>query len=210
MERYLRIMRKRWTPQEDVTPALLKFREKRKWGIALRRYVIEGGRCSYYAPFFGLDAKSFREWIELQFDSSTGWESFASVWQFDHIVPVNYFDFDNEEDMRLCWNFINIRVEKIDHNRGRGNRVDVIAAKSFFKKLFLKTTLPICKKMVEKIENIEVSQIVSSKKMESFLVTKKSDLEKTATFTEAEFEKLNFGLSADEIVKEREFLKKFK
>jgi hypothetical protein len=212
VELYLCSMRKRWTPKEkeEVTPALLKFREKRKWAINLRRYVIEGSKCPYYAPYFGLDTKSFKEWIELQFDSTPRWNSFASEWQFDHIVPVNYFDFRNEEDMRLCWNFINIRVEKIDHNRGRGNRIDVIAAKSFFEKLFEETGLQICRQMVEKIERIEVSQIVSNKKLEDFIIRMKPQLEKTASYTAADFERLNLGLTVDQIEYEREFLKKFK
>jgi hypothetical protein len=211
VEPYLCIMRKRWTAKEaeDITPALLKFREKRKWAIALRRYVIEKARCPQYAPYFGLDSNSFREWIELQFDSDSTWDTFATAWQFDHIVPVNYFDFNDEEDLKLCWNFINIRVEKV-HNKDEGNRIDVIAAKSFFKELFLKTGLPTCKKMIDKIEKIEASQVGLNKAIENFILKLKPGLEKMATFTTEEFEKLNMGMTPEQVAYERDFLKKFK
>jgi hypothetical protein len=203
-------MRKKWTPEEEPTPALLKFREKRKWQIALRRYVIEKQKCVRYAPYFGLDIESFRAWIEIQFDETTNWENFATTWQFDHIVPVNYFEFRDESDMKLCWNFINIRVEKIDHNRGRGNRIDVIAAKSFFEKLLQETSLVICQQMIDKIERIEVSQIVSNSNLEAFIIKRKSQLEKLATYERGDFEKLNLGLTVEQVEYERAFLKKFK
>ena len=71
--------RKRWTAQTEVNEELLTFREKRKWQIALRRYVIEQNRSSFYAPYFGLDIKSFRDWIEVQFDRGMNWDNFSKV-----------------------------------------------------------------------------------------------------------------------------------
>ena len=86
------------------------FNEKRKWQIALRRYIIAGFKCFNYAPYFGIDAANFRKWIEIQFDKDTNWENFSKAWQFDHIVPVAYFNLKDEVDLKLCWNFINIWV----------------------------------------------------------------------------------------------------
>lgn len=200
-------MRKRWTPKEEITPELLTFREKRKWAVNLRRYVIEGSKCPYYAPFFGLDIKSFREWIALQFDEDSSWETFGSAWQFDHIVPVNYFDFNNEEDMRLCWNFTNIRVSSSNDS---GSRVDLLAAKGYFSKLFRHTGLSVCGNMVTKLEEIEASQLQSMELGEGFIKERMPELETIAALTAPEMDKLNGGLTLAEIEKERAFLKKFK
>src|ERR1700761_583282 len=131
--------RKRWTPKEEVNDALLLFREKRKWQIALRRYILEQRWGSSYAPYFGLDIVNFRKWIELQFDTETNWGNFSETWQFDHIIPVAYFDFGNDLDLRLCWNFINIRLEKISNNKNRGHRVDVLASRAYFERLYEQT-----------------------------------------------------------------------
>lgn len=201
--------RKRWTPQEDVTDSLLKFREKRKWQLAYRRYVLEGSPSEAYAPYFGLDAKTLRNWFELQFTEDLNWENFGSRWQFDHIVPAAYFDYSNEEDLRLCWSFINLRVERIDQNKNRGSRVDVISVKPYFQSLYNKTGFSLCLKMIEKIESIEISSIESHTSIESFIIENKVWLEQISTLTNEEFGRYNAGMAISDILLEREILKKF-
>ena len=124
--------RKRWTPKTEINEAVLQLREKRKWQIALRRYVLERNKCRSYAPYFGLDHDNFREWIALQFDASLNWNNFSSHWEFEHVLPVSYFDFSDEQDLRLCWNFINIRVNKINREVAAAKSVDILAAKKHF------------------------------------------------------------------------------
>ena len=143
--------RKKWEPQTEITPALLMFREKRKWQINLRRYVIEKSPCPYYAPYFGLDIENIRKWFESQFTDSLNWVNFAKAWQFNHIIPVIYFDHSLDEELRLCWNFTNLRVEPFELTRDRGNRLDVLGARSYFDELYLKTGYPITKALRDKI-----------------------------------------------------------
>ena len=200
--------RKKWTPREEVTDSLLLFREKRKWQIALRRYVIEQKPVAFYPPYFGLDIINFRKWIELQFDEDTNWGNFSVAWQFDHTVPVAYFDFAKDTDLRLCWNFINIRLEKVSSNKNRGHRIDVLGSKAYFKKIHRETQYPICLEMIEKIDRIEIAEIKSTKAMEKFILENLKFLEITASFSDYEFSRLNQGLSVNEIINERELLKK--
>lgn len=201
--------RKRWTAKTEVTQDLIQFREKRKWQIALRRYVLERNKSSYYAPFFGLDIEKFREWIEYQFDGRLDWDNFSEEWQFDHIVPVAYFDFGNEEDMKLCWNFINIRVEYLQEKTNRSGRLDALAAKTYFQTLLENTGYPLCNKMIEKIAAIEASQIKAHKRMQEFILDNKDYLETVKSFTSGEYDKLNTGTSLEEVVFELNFLRKF-
>ena len=201
--------RKKWTSQTEITESLLKFREKRKWQIALRRYILEQNRCFYYAPYFGIDITGFRQWIDYQFDEETNWENFSELWQFDHIIPVTYFDFKEENDLRLCWNFTNIRIEKLQLNKNQENRIDVLGAKSYFESLFKNTGYLLCEKMLEKIVRIELSQLASNEKMERFVKEKKPILDIMATFSAYEYDKLNSGSTIEEILNEREFIKKY-
>lgn len=201
--------RKKWTSQTEITEDLLKFREKRKWQIALRRYILEQNRCFYYAPYFGIDITSFRQWVDYQFDEETNWENFSDLWQFDHIIPVTYFDFKEENELRLCWNFTNIRIEKLQLNKNRDTRIDVLGAKSYFESLFKNTGYQICQKMLEKIVRIEISQVASNEKMENFVKERKPILDIMATFSAYEYDKLNAGNSIEKILEEREFIKKF-
>ena len=201
--------RKKWTAKEEITDVILKFREKRKWQQALRRYVLERNVSEAYAMYFGLNIESFRQWIEIQFTEDLHWDNFADAWQFDHIVPIAYFDFNNEEDLKLAWNFINIRVEKHDLNKLRRNRIDVIAVKIYFEKLYAKTNYSLCVKMIDKIEQIEVSNIVSEPKIERFIINRKEEIELMATLNSNEFANLNRGVPLSDILLEKEILRKF-
>ena len=193
----------------ETTPALLKFREKRKWQIALRRYVLEKNISSFYAPYFGLDIENLRKWFEVQFIPGVGWGDFAKKWQFDHIMPITYFDFSNEDELKLCWNFTNIRVDQFQQNEDRGNRLDVVAAKGYFADLYNKTLYIPCLKLLKKIEKIELSQKVNSEIQQSFIIENRSHLDIIENYSAFEFELLNSGRSINEVKKETEFLKKF-
>ena len=193
----------------ETPESLLKKREKRKWQIALRRYVIEKGQSGAYARYFGLDIEFFREWIAIQFKDGLSWENFAEKWQFDHIVPVAYFDFANEEDLFLCWNFINIRVEKIEQNKARGNRIDVMGVRAYFEDLYARTKYPFCLRMLEKIRTIEVANIESNKELEAFIIKNQAYFEQIGQFDQADFQRLNQGATIGTVLAEKEIVRKF-
>ena len=65
------------------TEAKFIFKEKRKWQIALRRYILNGLKCVDYASYFGIDSANFRKWIETHFDEDINWGNFSKVWQFE-------------------------------------------------------------------------------------------------------------------------------
>lgn len=189
--------------------SLLRFREKRKWQIALRRYVLERALSKHYAPYFGLDIANMRLWFEYQFETELGWDNFGKEWQFDHIIPVTYFDFTEEQELKMCWNFTNIRVERIQKNKDSGARLDVLAAKGYFKRLLEETGYPICKKILNKIDQIELSEFVSTDAQRNFITTHKEYLQIIGTYSAFEFELLNIGRTIDEVNKEIAIIKKF-
>lgn len=201
--------RKKWTPQTEVTDSLIRLREKRKWQLSFRRYVLEKTPGEAYAPYFGLDIETLRSWFEIQFTEGIHWENFGKAWQFEHIVPASYFDYSNEDDLRLCWNFINLRVEKIDTDRNGGARTDLFSVKAYFTNLYSSTGLSICGKMLEKIEVIEKSNLENSPSLESFILENRSRLENISSLTKEEFNRLNRNNTVEELLLEREILRKF-
>ena len=191
------------------TEALLKFREKRKWQISLRRYVLDRHICVAYAPYFGLDVENMRQWFEYQFKEGIRWDNFGKMWQFDHIIPVTYFDFSDESELKLCWNFTNIRVEQFQKNKDRGNRLDVLAAKNYFKELYEKTNYIPCLKLLKKIDSLELSEFLSTEQQQSFIRDHWEYLNMIEGYSFFEFELLNSGRDMNEVKKEIAFLKKF-
>ncbi len=201
--------RKKSTPNLNPTEALLRFREKRKWQISLRRYVLDKHICVAYAPYFGLDVENMRQWFEYQFQNGIGWDDFGKMWQFDHIIPVTYFDFSDEAELKMCWNFTNIRVELFQKNKDRGNRLDVLAAKNYFKELYEKTNYAPCLKLLQKIDRLEISELVSTEFQQAFIRDHREYLNMIEGYSFFEFELLNSGRNINEVKKEIAFLKKF-
>ncbi len=138
-----------------------------------------------------------------------GWDNFGATWQFDHIVPVTYFNFEEDSDLKLCWSFVNIRVEKIELNKNRGNRVDVIASKAYFEKIFSDTGYQVADLMVKKIESIEISQILSAQSLEEFIKKNEETLKHFLSFSSYDFDQINSGNTMNEILAEKELLIKF-
>jgi hypothetical protein len=194
--------RKRWEAKAEVTVSLLKFREKRKWQINLRRYVLEKSPCPQYAPYFGLDIENMRNWFEYQFSEDLSWDNFGKSWQFDHIIPVAYFDHSVESELRMCWNFTNLRVEPNLHNRYRGSRIDVLGARSYYEELYQKTGYLMAKALKDKIDKIELAELASSEPQQRFLIEHKDYLEQIENYSAFEFELLNNGRSVEDVRKE--------
>ncbi|MEO6549143.1 MAG: hypothetical protein ABIN94_14155 [Ferruginibacter sp.] len=201
--------RKKWTPQTEITASLIKFREKRKWQLALRRYVLDRNPSVSYGFYFGLDITRFREWIEIQFTKKLNWENFGSAWQFGHVIPPGYFDFSKEGELKLCWNFVNIRIEDITLNaNASGRTIDIVAIEPYFEQLYSTTQLSICLKMLEKVKSIQLS-MVAEPAIEAFIIKNKEHVDILSFLEKDEFNRLNQGVTLENLLLEKEILKKF-
>jgi len=193
--------------EQKMISDIFKFREKRKWQIALRRYVLERNRSVSYAPYFGLDIEKIRKWFEYQFDNNIGWDNFGKLWQFGHVIPVAYFDFSNENDLKLCWNFINLRVELLQPGKSRGNLVDLLSARNYFKVLYEQTQYAICKMMLDKIERIEMQEFPETRNQINFITENRQYLDLVENYSAFEFELLNLGKSIEDVQNEIALIK---
>jgi hypothetical protein len=199
--------RKKWTPREEELPGLFTNREKRKWQIALRRYVFLQSPCSFYAPYFGLDAIKLREWIEIQFSKEMNWENFSGQWYFGHVLSPGYFDFTKEDDLKCCWNFLNISA--IPKSIPESEYSGLTQAKQYFLKLQSHSQQDICTAILKKIETAEAT---AAKQFETrLLFTKKNGdyVKQVSGFDAYQFEQLNNRISAEDIIRERELFGKF-
>ena len=200
--------RKKWVARPETTPELIKFREKRKWQIALRRYVVEKNHSAFYAPYFGLDIQNLRDWFEIQFEPGMSWENFGQKWQLDHIVPVTCFDFSNEAELRMCWNFINIRVTSPENAKNKAFALEILSAKRYFEELYQATLYVPSLRLFEKITAIEASSLPGVEKQKDFLLQNKPYIDLIEDYSSFEFGLLNNGRDPDSIKKEMAFFKK--
>jgi len=66
-----------------------------------------------------------------------------------------------------------------------------------------------CQKLLQKIDTIELSEIISTEGQQNFINEHREYLNMVENYTSFEFELLNKGRSIDEVKKEIEFLKKY-
>lgn len=184
------------------------FNEKRKWQIALRRYIINKSKSVAYAPYFGIDIIGLREWIEIQFDNDMNWDNFSKIWQFEHIVPVSFFNLSDEADLKLCWNFINIRAYKL-HTETKVLRQDLQAAFNHFEFLYKNTGISVCNQMLQKIVAAQSKPSVPLAAQLEFLTAKATDITAMEGFSAYEFERLNGGDTVKTLITEQELMRKF-
>lgn len=199
--------RKKWTPREGNSPALIESREKRKWQIALRRYVFLQSPCTGYAPFFGLDAHRLREWVTIQFKEGMNWDNFSTQWYFGHVLSPSFFNFEQEEDMKLCWNFLNICV--IDKSSGTADHSELFQAKAYYQQMATVSGSGICTAMLKKIEGAEQAAGMASGNRKSFVHTNNNYINTLSTLDAWQFEQLNGGMGLEQVIKEKELLKGF-
>ncbi len=201
--------RKKWVAQTNITPNLIRLREKRKWQIALRRYVLERNPCPQYAPYFGLDIQNMRNWFELQFEGGLTWDNFAEKWQFDHIIPVVCFNLDEETELKACWNFLNLRVSSIHPATEKASFVNLLSAKKYITALGQAVNYAPCLLLMQKITSLEEAEKEDLQNQTHFLVNQQGYLSAITHYSSFEFELLNSGRTAEEVKKDVDFLKKF-
>lgn len=204
----------------DDAALLWRAKEKRKWQIALRRYVFKENKAFAYAPYFGIEADGFRSWIAFQFSDGLSWDNFSIKWQFGHVLPMTYFDFTNDADLRLCWNFTNVRVEPLQESLNNGGvnadfkHGDLLRAKLYFGELYARSNNNgLALKMLAKIESIEAGflfvQDAGFDTLAAFLLEKRAYLQQIDSFDSDAFLKLNEGVALEEILAEQQLMAKF-
>ena len=52
------------------------------------------------------------------------WENYGKTWHIDHVLPVSIFNHTNEDAVKICWNWRNLRPLNAKENISKSNTVD--------------------------------------------------------------------------------------
>ena len=131
----------------------MKYNKKKKYQIAMRRFYSTNTPSKEIAKLLGIDKQGFIEHINRYLLEGMTIDNFGKIWSLDHIVPVELFDFENINDLELCYNFINIMPMFINDNRLKGASVHF----SIQKLKHLQNNNPmytnVCNKLIQKCNN---------------------------------------------------------
>jgi len=71
--------------------------------------VLRHGKYSErLEQIIGLSQVQFLEWISFNFKNNMCWSNYATMWQFDLLIPASLFDLTNEQQLLCCYNWSNL------------------------------------------------------------------------------------------------------
>ena len=72
----------------------------------------------------GCSHSFFKSWIIHQLYGNMTLENYGSVWQIDHCLANASFNLLDENDMKRCFNWINLRPMYVKDNISEGSKID--------------------------------------------------------------------------------------
>ena len=66
-------------------------------------------KYKHMSDLLGCDRKFFIDYIESKFEKDMTWENYGTYWHIDHIMPMFTFNLFNENEIRKCCHYTNLR-----------------------------------------------------------------------------------------------------
>ena len=89
-----------------------------------RRCLIYPNRCE---ELLGCTKDFLLKWFEFLFskiDNMMSLNNHGEYWEIDHVKPVSTFDLNDEEQVKLCFNWKNLAPLEKSLNRKKSNKID--------------------------------------------------------------------------------------
>jgi len=80
-------------------------------------YRVVTNKTKSIFKYLGCDLDEFLLHLENKFDSNMNWENYGKYWEIDHIIPIENFNLNNENEIYQCWNYLNLQPLTIKQNR---------------------------------------------------------------------------------------------
>ena len=58
--------------------------------------------------YLGCSSETLHSYLENQFTNGMNWEN-QGLWHMDHIRPCSSFNFENEEEIKMCFHYTNLQ-----------------------------------------------------------------------------------------------------
>ena len=85
------------------------------------RHKINSIKCTN--DFIGTDFEVVGYWFEYNFTEEMNWSNHGTVWDIDHVMPINRWDLNNKEDEETCFDWKNVVPLECHINRNMKRNV---------------------------------------------------------------------------------------
>lgn len=84
------------------------------------------GLNTTYMKIIGCDLNFLKKWIEFRFTEEMTWDNLGTYWQIDHILPINAFNFeDDERNKHICFHWTNLQPLQTGINKTKTNKIQM-------------------------------------------------------------------------------------
>lgn len=77
----------------------------------------------------------FYDWIESQFDDLMNWDNYVDYWVLDHVIPIAFFNLDNEIHLNNCFRWYNLQPLKKEENSTKSDSINLEIIKKHQEKI---------------------------------------------------------------------------
>jgi hypothetical protein len=86
--------------------------------------MLKGLKTSYQ-NIIGCDIEFLKKWIEFRFDENMSWNNLGVYWQIDHILPINSFNFNNKNEINICFHWTNLQPLQSSINCSKSDKIQL-------------------------------------------------------------------------------------
>jgi hypothetical protein len=118
-----------------------KIKERRKTDISFRlsetfrskmHRALKNKNKEKNSVLLGCTNELFLKWLEFQFNDEINWNNYGSVWQIDHIIPINMFEFNDNDEKFICFNWKNLQPLVGTENREKSDTFHIKYVQKMF------------------------------------------------------------------------------
>jgi hypothetical protein len=73
----------------------------------------------------GYSVEILRKHLENQFTKEFNWNTYGTLWNMEHIIPLSLYDLSNLEEFKKCWSLRNLRVFSRKDNQMKWKNLDM-------------------------------------------------------------------------------------
>lgn len=85
--------------------------------------------------YLGVELSFLKKWFEFCFKKGYSFENYGSFWHIDHVIPVNKWNLDDDQENELCFSWYNLSPLKGDENISKHDKIIKNQLKIHAKKL---------------------------------------------------------------------------
>lgn len=121
-----RVWEKQWY-QESIKDPIFRFNHSLESNFK-RWFLLKGNkgvRLERIEEIVGINKNKFRDYISDKFIEDMRWDNYGSYWHLDHILPKSLFNSNRIKEVKICWNYRNLRPLKEKENLVKLNKLNI-------------------------------------------------------------------------------------